>query len=103
MKLHVNWGHASANQLKRALVDADGGHAHLANNVDEVSGQCEVCRTFDKAPHVPIADTSTASMFNEKAQVDLPSVDGIVVLRAVDMRPTFSPLLPVQSEYPQEV
>ena len=70
-KLHANWGHASANQLKRELVDSDGGMSHLANRADEVLENCDVCRAFDKAPRVPIAGTSAVSMFNEKVQVDL--------------------------------
>ena len=43
MKLHVNWGHASAQQLARALVDSAGNNAHLLTRVDEVLAQCEVC------------------------------------------------------------
>ena len=31
MKLHVNWGHASANQLRRVLLDSEGGYPHLVN------------------------------------------------------------------------
>ena len=33
MKLHVNWGHASAHQLKRAPVYSDGENVHLANYI----------------------------------------------------------------------
>ena len=28
MKLHVLWGHASAQNLKRVLADSDGGNMH---------------------------------------------------------------------------
>ena len=68
-KLHVNWGHASAQQIKRVLVAADGGNLPLLRHVEEVVNQCEVCRAFDKAPHFPIAGTATVSAFNEKVQV----------------------------------
>ena len=61
-KLHVKRGHASARQLKRVLVDLDGQNMHLADSVDEVSERCEVCRSCDKAPHVPIAGTTAVSM-----------------------------------------
>ena len=40
MKLHVGGGHASAQQLKRALVNSDGDNAHLANHVHEVPERC---------------------------------------------------------------
>ena len=71
MQLHVIWGHASARQLKRVLVGSDGGDYRLVNYADEASEPCEVCMALDKVSHVPIAGTSTVSMFNEKAQVDL--------------------------------
>ena len=44
-------------------LDADGGHApaqqlgRVSSYVDDVPGQCEVCRSFDQAPHVPVAGT----------------------------------------------
>ena len=68
MKSGVNWGHASASQLKRALVDSDGGNSHLVNFAGDVLDQCDVCRASDQAPHIPIADTSVASMFNERCR-----------------------------------
>ena len=46
MKLHVNWGHASATQLGRVLADSGGGMSHLATDVDAVLGNCDVCRAF---------------------------------------------------------
>ena len=55
------WGHASAQQLRRVLVDAGGDNMHLLTCVDEVSGQCEVCWTFDEAPHVPTAGNAAVS------------------------------------------
>ena len=36
MKLHVNWGHASAQQMRRVLVDSEGNNAHLLTCVGEV-------------------------------------------------------------------
>ena len=44
---------------------------HSANYLDGVWGQCGVHRDFDKGPHAPIPETSTASTFAEKLQVDL--------------------------------
>ena len=71
MKLHVSWGHASAQQLMRALVDSGGDHAHLITCVDEELAQCEGCQAFDREPHDPVAGTSTVAMCNEKLQADL--------------------------------
>ena len=103
MKLHVNRGHVSARQLEEALEDSGGGNSHLMNYVDEVSEHCEVCRPFDKARQVPIAGTSTVSIFNEKAQEDHLFLDEIIALRATDMYSKYSLILAVQPENPQEV
>ena len=65
-EMHAKWGRASATQLKRVLVNSEGGNSHLVNNVDEVLECCDACRAFDMAPHVPIAGTSAVSMCNEQ-------------------------------------
>ena len=46
-------------------MDSDGENVHLANFMDEVLEYSEVCRSFDKAPHVPITGTRTVAGFNE--------------------------------------
>ena len=51
MKLHVNWGHASARERKRVLVDSGGGNSHLGNSADAALEHCEIRRALDKAPH----------------------------------------------------
>ena len=66
MKSHANGGHASARRLGRVLVGSDRGNMHLLTCVDGILGHREVCRSFEKAPHVPAPATSTVSMFNEK-------------------------------------
>ena len=70
-RLHVNWGHASAQQLKRTMAAADDKAGGLIPLVDEVVKKCEVCRAFDAAPAIPVASTSQVSSFNETVQVDL--------------------------------
>ena len=36
MRLHVDWGHASAKQLKRVSAESGGGNMHLLTCADEV-------------------------------------------------------------------
>ena len=103
MKLHVDWGHASAQQLKRAPVDTDGENMPLVNYVAEVLEHCEVRRAFDKAPHVAIAGASTVSLPNGNLQIGLSPLDEIIALRAVDVYSKYSLLLPERSKHPQEV
>ena len=40
-KLHINWGHASATQIKRVLVDAESDTQSPTQHVDDVVSQCD--------------------------------------------------------------
>ena len=71
VKFRVNWGHASAQQIRRVLVDPEWDKSHLLQHVDGVLGHCEVRRAFGSAPHVPFAGTSAVSTFNEELYVDI--------------------------------
>ena len=102
MKLHVNWGRASASQLKRILVDSEGGNSYSVNFVDDVGENCDVRKAFEKAPYVPIAGATAVSMFNEKVQVGPQFSDDLIALHAMDICPTYSPLTPAQSKNPQK-
>ena len=102
-KLHVNWGRSSAQQIKRILVDSEGKNLHLLWRVDEASERRDVCRASRRAPHVPIAGTSTVSTFKNKMQVDLLFLGDIIVLRVMDVFSKYSPLTPARYENPQEV
>ena len=103
MKLHVTWGHASAQQLKRVLVDSEGNNAHFPTSVDEVPAQCEVRQAFGKAPHTPGAGAPTVAMVNERLQADLLFPDDIVVLHAMDVFSKYFLLIPVRMKNPQGV
>ena len=71
-----------------------GGGMRLANCADEVLEHCEVCRSFNKAPHV--------SMRSGKLQVDLPYSGDLIALRAMDVYRKHSPLIAARSRNPQE-
>ena len=85
------------------LVDSDGGMSHVVAHVDSVLETCEVCRAFDKAPHLPIAGTSSVSCFNERVQVDLLFLDDIIAAHAMGAFSKYSLLRQVKSKNPQEV
>ena len=102
-ELHVKWGRASAQQIKRVLVGAEGGISYLPLHVDEVRGHRDVGRAFDGAPHVPIVGTSTLSMSNEQVQDDLLFLDNIVALRVVDVPSMYSLFTPARSKNPRGV
>ena len=92
MELSADWGHASAQRLKRVLVDSDGGDMRVANFVDGLLGRCLVCRAFDNAPRIPIAATSAMSISDEKMRVDHLFPGDIIALRAIGCVPEVFPV-----------
>ena len=103
MKLHINWGHASATQIKRVLVDAEGGTQSLIQHVDEVASQRDTCKAFERAPRIPISGTSTVSMFNERLQMDLLFLEDIVALHFMDVSSKYSIPTRVRPKNPRTV
>ena len=71
IKLHVNGGRAPVRRRERPSADSDGENVHLANYLGAALEHCDVCRPFDKDPHVPIAGMSAASISDRQMQVDL--------------------------------
>ena len=102
-KLHVNWGHASARQLERVLVDPDEGTMRPITRVDAASEHCGVRRAFDKAPHAPAAGASAVAMFNEKLQVVLPFLADIIAAHVMEVSSKYLLLMPVRTKNPPEV
>ena len=103
LELNVNLGQCPARQLKRVSAVSDREIIGLAIYVDEVLGQCELCRAFDKARRVPIAGTPTVSMFNGKLRADLSFLDDVIALRAMGVFPEHPLLIPARSTNHREV
>ena len=100
-KLHVNWGHVSAQQLRRASVDSVGGNTHSVNSLGEALEQGGARRALDTAPRLRVAGISTAPVFNEDLQVEFASLGDIVALRVMGAFPGYAGLKSVWSENPQ--
>ena len=81
----MDWSHASAYQVLRILVGAEGANKPLLDFADEVVGPCEVRQAFDMAHHVPVAGASSASSFNEKLLVDPLLWDNVIAWNAIDL------------------
>ena len=82
---------------------SDSGNMHLLTCMGEVSDQRAACRSFDDAPHVPVAATSAVSDFNEELQVDPLFFYSIIALRAMDVVSKHSLSIPATSKNLQEV
>ena len=74
-EFHVNYGHASASQLKRILSRAVVAGTNVFKAEGSVADECDVCASAGEVPHLPVAGASTASDLNEKVQAELLSVD----------------------------
>ena len=103
MKMRVNSGHASAQQLKLVLVDSEGGNMHSLTCADEVLARCEGCQAFERAPHAPAGGTSNVAMFNEEVQADFSFFGDIIALHVMDVYSKYSAPIPVRTKNPQEV
>ena len=103
-KIHIevraHWGHSSAPQTGRELVDSDGEAMGLISFVDEVPHQCDICRAFEQAPYLPIAGTLTASSFNAKLQVGLRFLDHAIGFHGADLYSENSLLIPAHFKNP---
>ena len=102
-RLHVNWGHASDQQLKRTMAEADCKAGGLVPLVDGVARECEIRRAFDAAPAIPVAGTSQASSLNEKVQVDLLFLGDLIAFHVLGLFSRYSLLVPVRSTNPGAV
>ena len=97
---HVNWGRASAHQMKRVSADSDWESMHMVNFADDVSAQFELCRVSDEVPHFPISGTWTAPASSGKCRMDLPFRDDGIALRAIDIFSKFPLLIPMRPKHP---
>ena len=86
----MNWGHAPAQQLKRATAEAEGEAGGLIPSVDDVVRECEICRGFDVAPAIPVAGASSVASFNEQLRVDLLFWGDWIVLRVLGLFSSYS-------------
>ena len=71
--------------------------------VDYVGGQYDGCVAFEKAPHFPVAGTSSVPAFYEKVQAALFFPDNLTALRALDLFSGYSASLSVSPKNPLDV
>ena len=101
-EFHLNCGHDSAKQSGRAPAYADRGSQGSLECDDEVSGQCEVSRAFEKALHPPAVGASFASSLIRELGVNLPFLDDAIARRAVDLYSKYPLLAQARSGNPVE-
>ena len=90
-ELHSNWGHASAQQLRRILVDAHRASEPAPDVTGEAVTQCDMRQASDKAPRLLAAGATLVSATDENAQDGLPPLGNVIALRAMDLYSKQSP------------
>ena len=75
IKLHKQFGHASADRLKRLLESAGTHDTEVFNTLKEVVDNCETCFKFQRPVPKPAVGFPLATDFNETVAVDLHELD----------------------------
>lgn len=71
MKLHKQFGHASAENLKRLMKNAGLDKTDMFQNMTEILEDCEVCARYRKTPAKPVVGLPMAEDYNQTVAIDL--------------------------------
>ncbi len=71
MKLHKQFGHASAHKLQRLLNSSGNKDTECSIILQKIVSECEVCQIHSKAKPKPAVGLPLASPYNETVAVDL--------------------------------
>ncbi|KAG0725967.1 hypothetical protein GWK47_037553 [Chionoecetes opilio] len=58
LKLHRQFGHPTAEKLKKLVRDADIRDSNLERRIDTVTSDCDVCKRYKKPSPRPVSNTS---------------------------------------------
>ena len=71
MKIHRQFGHASSDNIKCLLKQANLKDNDILPLIDKVYDTCKTCKQYKKPFHRPVVGLSKASDFNHTAAMDL--------------------------------
>ena len=74
-KLHLNWGHASAYQLRRILAAGGSVSKAVLDAANDAVNHCEIHPASEEAPHSFIAGADLESAFSQEVQIYAPLLD----------------------------
>ena len=91
IKLHKQFGHASADRLKKLLQNAGVDTYKWVNLINKVVKECEICMKNKQSPPKPAVSLPLAHDFNDMVAVDLHELEkGTWYLHIIDMFTRFS-------------
>ena len=71
MKIHLQFGHASSDNMKRLLKQANLLDNYILPLIDKVYDTCKTCKQYKKPSRRPVVGLSKASDFNHTVAMDL--------------------------------
>lgn len=91
VKLHKQFGHASADRLQRLLISAGTKDPECNNMLTKLVSECQTCQRYSKTKPKPAVGLPLASQYNETVAVDLHELEpGVWYIHIIDQFTRFS-------------
>ena len=84
-KLHRQFAHPSAKNLKAFLKSAGHLDDDTSQIVDNISAECETCKRYKKTPPTPVISLPPATRFNEVITMDSKKFGDVYFLHLIDL------------------
>ena len=84
-KLHRQFAHPSAKNLKALLKNAEHLDDEISQIVDNISVECETCKRYKKTPPTLVVSLPLATRFNEVIAMDLKKFGDVYFLQLIDL------------------
>ena len=103
VKLHKQFGHASAEKLEQLLHNAGINKLEITQVLKEIVEECDICARYQKTPSRPVVGLPKATDFNETVAVDLHQLEkNLWYLHIIDEFTRFSMGAIMTSKRPSE-
>ncbi|XP_061906336.1 uncharacterized protein LOC133659674 [Entelurus aequoreus] len=91
LKLHKQFGHASADRLQRLIQSSGNKDKDCLTILQQIVHDCDICQRYSKAKPRPAVGLPLATEYNETVAVDLHELEpGVWYLHVIDQFTRFS-------------
>lgn len=104
LKLHKQFGHASADRIQRLLNSAGNKDTECSTILLRIVNECDICQRHGKTKPKPAVGLPLASQYNETVAVDLHELEpGVWYLHIIDQFTRFSAGSVLTTKRPSEI
>lgn len=104
LKLHKQFGHASADRLQRLIQSSGNNDKDCPVILQEIIRDCEICQRYSRTKPKPAVGLPLASEYNETVAMDLHELEpGLWYLHIIDHFTRFSAGNIVRTKKPSEI